>query len=108
MTCSTVAFGGDGGGNEQRIGQTRRGLELGDTVEDQREDHHGHKRTNHRPRDADDGLVVAHQDVPPREDVEQFPEVPQVLPILLLGPAGFDDQLPGFLVRHVSSVGRGQ
>ncbi len=92
MTCSTVQpSAGDGGGNEPRIGQPRRGLELGDTVEDQREDRHRHKRTNHRPRDADDGLLVADQDVPPREDVEQFPEVPQVLPILLLGPAGLDD-----------------
>ena len=104
MTCSTVAFGGDGGGNEQRIGQPRRGLELGDTVED----HHRHKRTNQRPRDADDGLVVAHQDVAPSEDVEQLPEVPQVAPILLLGPSGLDDQLSGFLVRHVNKVGRGQ
>jgi hypothetical protein len=30
-----------------------------------------------RPRDADDGLLVAHGEVAPRESIEQFPETPR-------------------------------
>ena len=59
---------------------------------DQREDRHHHEGTQHRPSDADGRLLVADEDVPPGEEIEQFTVAPEVAPVLALRSARFDDE----------------
>ena len=68
------------------------GRQFGDPAEDDRENHHGEERSEQRPDDADGGLLVADEDVAPGEEVEELAVAPQVAPVVLLRPAGFDDE----------------
>ena len=65
---------------EDRIREALR-RQVGELPEDEREDDHRQERLQHRPRDADQRLLVAHLDVAPREDqreVASAPELPEV------------------------------
>ena len=57
------------------------------------EHEHGDRRTDHRPRDADRGLLVAHGQVAPREEVHQLAITPQVAPVIGRRQARFDDEM---------------
>src|SRR5687768_2596520 len=51
---------------------------------------HG-RRPQNRPRGTDNRLLVADEDVAPREKVKEFAVPPEVAPVLTLRPACFDD-----------------
>ena len=64
---------------EDRVGHIGRGaLDAERPVEDDGEDDHRQKRLQDRPRNAHDGLLVAHEDVAPGEEVEQLTVGPQL------------------------------
>jgi hypothetical protein len=78
---------GAGRAHEQGIGQPPRHLQVSDAVKDHGEHQHGPERPEDGPGDADDGLLVAHQAVPPGQNVEELAIAPQAAPIILLGAA---------------------
>ena len=51
--------------------------QFGESAEQHREDHHGQDGADHRPRDPDDRLFVAHREVAPGEDREQLAVGPE-------------------------------
>ena len=53
------------GKHHNRIGHGAGTRQFGDPAECHGEDHHRQKRPDHRPSDADDGLLVAHGDIAP-------------------------------------------
>ena len=50
----------------------------GHPSKDDGEDDHGNERLDDRPTDSKDRLRIAHLHVPPHEEVEQFPVLPQL------------------------------
>ena len=50
------------------------------------------ERANHRPGEADSGLLVAHQAMPPGQAIEQVAGAPQAASVVLLRTAGFTDE----------------
>ena len=80
------------GEHQDGIGRGAVARQLGEPAEHDREDHHGQERPDHRPGDADDGLLVAHRDVAPGQDREQLAIGPEVAPIVALGAAGLEDE----------------
>ena len=67
--------GQQAGEDEQRIGSSSR-RHLGNTTEEQAEDHHRGERLQDRPRGAEDRLLVANLDVAPGEEEKQFAVTP--------------------------------
>ena len=58
---------------EDGVGQRRVGaFHADDLVEDHREDNHGEKGLQDGPGDTEHGLLVAHEDVAPGEEVKEF------------------------------------
>jgi hypothetical protein len=45
-------------------------------------------------RDADDSLLVAHQDVPPGQHVAELAMAPQAAPVMLLRATWIEDGCP--------------
>jgi len=76
---------------QDRIGHAF-GRQFRQLAEHQREYQHGQQWTTQRPHDADDGLLVAHQDIAPRQEEEQFAVAPQVAPVMALCSACLDDK----------------
>ena len=68
------------------------GRQLGQLAEDKSEHDHGEQRPDDAPGDADGRLFIAHEDVSPRDKIEQLTVAPQVLPVVFFGAARFDDQ----------------
>ena len=54
--------------------------------------HQGEERAHDGPSDANHRLFVAHGDIAPSENGEQFAIVPKVGPVVPLGAAGFEDE----------------
>ena len=52
----------------------------------------GGRRPRHRPGRAEEVLLVAHRHIPPGQHGKQFAVAPQVLPVLAVGAAGFEDE----------------
>ncbi len=88
--------GEHGGEHHDRIGGGALGGEFGQVAEDHGEDHHGQEGADDAPGDADDGLLVAHQDVAPGKKKEEPAIAPQVAPVLPGAFAGFYDELTHF------------
>ena len=72
------------------IGRLAFARQLCQLAKDDGEDHHGEKGPDERPGDADHSLFVADRDVPPGEDGKQLTVVPEVAPVIALGPAGLE------------------
>jgi hypothetical protein len=80
-------------------------------VEDHGEYPHGEERANHRPGEANSGLLVAHQDMPPGQAIEQLAGAPPAVPVVVLGVAGFENEFGhGETVRSQESgvIGMGE
>ena len=77
---------------EERVRQPVGG-HPGEPAEEDREDHHRHEGLQDRPGGAERGLLVAHLDVAPDQEVEQLAVLPE-LPELEAGetPPRFDHQ----------------
>lgn len=54
--------------------------------------HHGKKRADRRPQDADHGLLVVHRQVAPCKDREEFAIGPDVAPVMALGAPRLEDE----------------
>ena len=78
--------------HHDRVGCAALRRQLGERAEHHGEDHHGHERPHEGPDDADHGLLVAHRDVAPGQDEEELPVAPEIEPVLVVGPARFEDQ----------------
>ncbi len=81
---------------EQELGQSVGG-QLGDVAEDDGEDNGGEQRLDQEPEGAEDGLLVARDEVTPHEEGDQVAVAPdirklQVVPFF----AGSDDEVPIF------------
>src|SRR5690606_19099109 len=82
---------GQGGGAYQ---QQARHVARHFTVEqpsDEGDDPLREQRPDHAPADADSGLLIAHQDIPPGQEAEQAAIGPQIAPVMASGGAGFKD-----------------
>ena len=61
-------------------------------AEDERKYQRRKKGLEQGPDKSEGGLLVAHKDVEPDQDVEQFAEPPEILEIFAIGVSGFDDR----------------
>ena len=64
---------------------------LGDAAEDEGKDDHREQRAQDGPQDPDDGLFVAHEDVAPGEEVEEFAVAEKIAPVIPFGVTGLDN-----------------
>lgn len=79
------------GHDEERIGDGRVGVELGNAAEDDGENHHSEEGADDSPGDTDDGLFIADEDVAPGEEIEELAKAPEVSPVIFFGASGFED-----------------
>jgi hypothetical protein len=66
------------------------GRHFGDSAKHNSKDDHREERPKNCPDDADSGLLIAHADISPSEDIEQLAVAPDVTPVVLLGATRFD------------------
>ena len=91
--------------HEQRVGRVAGG-HAGELAEDEGEHRQGDGGLDQRPDDAEHGLLVAHLDVAPGEEAQQFAETPEVAPVVPAGAAGLEDQFGSFVGGHGVRRGR--
>ena len=85
------------GHDEQGVRDCGRGLEFGDATEDDGEDDHSEEGTHDGPGNPHDGLLVADENVPPRQEIKQLAVAPEVAPVVFLCASGFDNQFRHYL-----------
>lgn len=80
------------------------GGELRQLAENDSEYYHGEKRPYDAPRDADDRLLIADQDILPRKEIKEFPVAPEVAPVIFDAPAGFYNEMEITLHSFLKSI----
>ena len=77
--------------HEQGIGCGTIGVKFCDAAEEDREYDHCQKRANDCPGNADGGLLISDQDIPPREEVEKFTVTPKIAPVIFFRASRFNN-----------------
>ena len=90
--------GEDGGVEEDGVGDAGDARDVEDGLEDEDAGDHGEEGTENAPGEADDGLLVADDDVAADHEAEEFAAAPEVAPVLGFFAAGFDDEGVGVVV----------
>ena len=94
----------------QKAGECHNGIgyvmtrELGQFAENNRKNNHCKERLQHRPEDADGGLFVADDDIPPGEKTKEFSVPPQFGKIDVNEPFSRSNDAFLNMIRHIQNL----
>lgn len=89
--------------DHEAVGHVHSGGYFAPAVEYEGEDEHGEQGADDAPERAYFGLFIAHPDISPAEDIEQFAVAPYVAPVLFFLQSGFYDRFSAHISERAKN-----